>query len=298
MGTFVSEPTADELMANLSGILPDVVNVARSAGEILINLRHQIGESGFKNRKPDGSIVTPADEGSSAYITTRLNDITPGISVLSEENNVNPEAEKPYWIIDPLDGTKIYTEGGTGFAINIALIVHGNPVLGVVDCPALDAVYFTEGSQPSYKQEGQQEPVVIQTARHTHQQRLRIAFDGVHGTRQILDEKLEALSEKFDADFQLFVERPKPLNMMVAEGLVDLHVKTGQDSSLRGSGGYAWDNAADQLILENAGGGIGDLYNGYAGLKPYSKIGRNRMHGYIAFGDRNYRDSLFPSYPR
>jgi 3'(2'), 5'-bisphosphate nucleotidase len=45
-----------------------------------------------------------------------------------------------FWLVDPLDGTKEFVSGSGEFTVNIALIVDGEPVLGVVGAPALNAI--------------------------------------------------------------------------------------------------------------------------------------------------------------
>lgn len=282
-----------------SDLLNDVIGITRQAGSIIMNFREQIvtTQKGI-DFKSDKTILTIADTASNDFLTSQLQKIIPGIVVVSEENNLSPQNGKPYWIIDPLDGTKIFANGGTGFGINGALIIDGSPVLGVVDCPALNTTYFSAAGMPAFKQVGNNPAEVIKTCK-ADPDNLRVAFDGAHGNLEIYKNTALSLREKFNINLPdtPMMERSVPLNMSVAEGIIDLHVKTGRDKTLRGSGGFAWDNAAGHIIIRNAGGGIVDLYNLHNGFKPYDKIGRDRMHGYMAFGDRELRDKIFPNYP-
>ncbi len=45
------------------------------------------------------------------------------------------------WAVDPLDGSVNYAQGFPHWAVSIALVRGGTPILGVVDCPALGEVY-------------------------------------------------------------------------------------------------------------------------------------------------------------
>lgn len=285
--------------ADPSILLDSVISIAKNAGDIVMQYHERITAGDGVSTKSDGSIVTLADKASSEYIVTELQKLAPHIVAMSEENQAWPNTDYPYWAIDPLDGTKIFAKGGTGFSVDIALILHGEPVLGVTCCPAHDSVYYTAKGLPSYKKVGSQEPEIIQTSKNIDPSNLTVAFDAAHANAEIYETTRQKLSVQFNLNLpeEPAGDRPLPLNLMVAEGSVDCHIKTGRDPSLAGSGGYIWDNAATHLILKNAGGEMTDLFTFQTGLK-YPKNGRERMHGYMAFGSRELAQSLFTNSPR
>ena len=59
--------------------------------------------------------------------------------VVSEENKTIPYEERKVWttlwIVDPLDGTKEFIKRNGEFTVNIALVYHGTPILGVIYVP-------------------------------------------------------------------------------------------------------------------------------------------------------------------
>ena len=74
-----------------------------------------------------------------------LADWDSGIPIVSEESEI-PDYESRkgwvrFWLVDPLDGTKEFLQRNGEFTVNIALIDHGEPVLGVVHAPALAVTY-------------------------------------------------------------------------------------------------------------------------------------------------------------
>jgi len=94
--------------------------------------------------KADQSPLTEADTAANEIITERLRLLTPDIPILSEESFeafTTPNAQGRYWLVDPLDGTKEFIKRNGEFTVNIALIEHGKPVLGVVGVPACDILY-------------------------------------------------------------------------------------------------------------------------------------------------------------
>jgi 3'(2'), 5'-bisphosphate nucleotidase len=59
-----------------------------------------------------------------------------------------------FWLVDPLDGTKEFLQDRGEYTVNVALIEHGTPVLGVVYAPALDVLYLAGRGLGAWKQVG------------------------------------------------------------------------------------------------------------------------------------------------
>ena len=65
--------------------------------------------------------------------------LEPATPVISEEDLVHEDTRPPrYWLIDPIDGTASWRGGFPGFVVQMALIVGGTPVVGIVHAPALN----------------------------------------------------------------------------------------------------------------------------------------------------------------
>ena len=92
--------------------------------------------------KADASPVTLADAQAEAVILAGLQALTPDIPVVAEEAaaaGLAPQvgANGRFWLVDPLDGTREFVARNGEFTVNIALIEHGRPLLGVVLAPAI-----------------------------------------------------------------------------------------------------------------------------------------------------------------
>lgn len=103
-----------------------------------------IDRSGMKvDGKSDGSPVTAADLAADRIIAEGLKRLAPQIPALSEERT--HLAARPYkdsfFLVDPLDGTKEFVAGRNEFTVNIALVTHGKPLLGVIGAPALGLIW-------------------------------------------------------------------------------------------------------------------------------------------------------------
>ena len=93
--------------------------------------------------KSDGSPVTEADENANKIIIQSLSLISPDISIVSEET-FDKSAEiphEPYWLVDPLDGTKEFINKSEDFTVNIALIEERKPLYGIICAPITGQIW-------------------------------------------------------------------------------------------------------------------------------------------------------------
>lgn len=116
--------------------------VARAADEIMAVARATVEV----REKGDRSPVTQADERAEAVLLACLAEQAPGIPAVAEERVARdglPEGVgQRFWLVDPLDGTREFLRGGTDFTVNIALVEDGEPVFGIVQCPADGRVFI------------------------------------------------------------------------------------------------------------------------------------------------------------
>ena len=94
--------------------------------------------------KADHSPVCAADEAAEAIILRGLAQRLPDIPVVSEEavsRGEIPATDGAFILVDPLDGTREFLAASNEFTVNLALIVDGVPVAGVVYAPALGRLW-------------------------------------------------------------------------------------------------------------------------------------------------------------
>ena len=87
-----------------------------------------------------------ADKVANAFILTGLAEWRPGDAWLSEESRDDKTrlGQSRVWIIDPLDGTREYSEGRDDWAVHVALAVDGAPKLGAVAVPAKGRLFRSD----------------------------------------------------------------------------------------------------------------------------------------------------------
>lgn len=112
--------------------------LARTAGELLTVLQR----SGHFEGKALGAA---GDAVSHAFLVRALAEARPDDGLLSEEGAADPArlTNSRTWIVDPLDGTREYSEGRTDWAVHVALAIDGEAVVGAVGLPGLGAVLCT-----------------------------------------------------------------------------------------------------------------------------------------------------------
>lgn len=87
--------------------------------------------------KPDGSVVTDADEAVERFVQAELLRARPHDAVFGEELGLTGSGSRR-WIIDPIDGTSSFVAGGDEWGVNIALQDGADILLGVVATPTVD----------------------------------------------------------------------------------------------------------------------------------------------------------------
>ena len=118
-------------------LLELAISAARDAGTVIME-RYQ--QTLSVHLKADHSPLTLADQEAHRVISERL--VGSGLVVVSEEGEDLHLAAERYWLVDPLDGTKDFLAANGEFTVNISLVCHGRPVLGVVFAPAINDLYW------------------------------------------------------------------------------------------------------------------------------------------------------------
>ncbi len=130
-------------------ITPDTLaRIALAAGKEIM----RVYRTDFSvEHKHDNSVLTEADGLAEAIILKGIAEAEPDLKVIAEEavsGGHMPEHGSRFALVDPLDGTKEFVAKNGEFTVNIAIIEHGRPVMGVVYAPALHRLFVAES--PSY----------------------------------------------------------------------------------------------------------------------------------------------------
>ena len=223
--------------------------------------------------KTDASPVTEADTRAERVILDGLAQCAPHVAVVAEESVAAghvPEIDgRPFFLVDPLDGTKEFISRNGEFTVNIALIEDGAPTAGVVHLPALDETFWTAGDGAAWRARGGGAGGVGGTAgAGGHAGIGAAAGAGVTGgaeriacrapgdalvvvaSRSHRDPETDRYLERFE--IAEIVSAGSSLKFCrVAEGAADLYPRLGRTME--------WDVAAGHAILSAAGGSVETL---------------------------------------
>lgn len=129
---------------DLSEMLETAVVAARLAGQ------HAMEQMGYvtTTQKSENELVTQADPQCQRIIIQRIREVYPDHGFIAEEGEQGklfkrPPTGKPtiWWAIDPIDGTHNFAHGIPIFAVSIAALYEGEPILGVIFHPSTDAMF-------------------------------------------------------------------------------------------------------------------------------------------------------------
>ena len=222
--------------------------------------------------KSDDSPVTEADLAADAIISAGLRTAFPEVPLVTEEQAASHgQTVRTFLIVDPLDGTKEFVQRRGDFTVNIAYVVEGEPVRGVVYAPAKGRLFYTDQNGQSVEEVGPFETKVMGTvqpiavsapdndalmvvASKSHRDR---ATDDYINRYAVSDMKSAGSSLKF---------------CLVATGEADLYPRLGRTME--------WDTAAGHAILRGAGG----------------EVVRFHDHTPLTYGKPNFENPFFIAY--
>ncbi len=198
--------------------------------------------------KADESPVTEADEAADALISAGLRAAFPDVPLVTEEQaESHGQKVSTFLIVDPLDGTKEFVKRRGDFTVNIAYVVDGVPVRGIVYAPAKNRLFYTrpdgvtveESGAHAVETVGPVAPISVSTpdnaalmvvASKSHRDQ---ATDDYINKYSVQDSKSAGSSLKF---------------CLVATGEADIYPRLGRTME--------WDTAAGHAVLNGAGGQV------------------------------------------
>jgi 3'(2'), 5'-bisphosphate nucleotidase len=151
---------------------------------------------------------------------------------------------RPFWLVDPLDGTKEFIKRNGEFTVNIALIEDGKPTLGIVLAPATDVLWRGAAGFGADKSEhgGAFVPIAVRRAPAAGLTAFASRSTAIYSNLDIWfrNEGLTVAERKHAGSSLKFC--------LIAEGQADIYPRFGPTNE--------WDTAAGQGVLEAAGGEV------------------------------------------
>jgi len=122
-------------------VLKTAIEAAKQAGRVIAkrySAPHTITLKGCRD------LVTDVDTAAEAAILSLIRARFPDHTIISEEAGGNKISRGYTWVVDPLDGTTNYAHGHPVFAISIAVLEGGEPLIGVIHDPLRDQLFVAQ----------------------------------------------------------------------------------------------------------------------------------------------------------
>lgn len=244
--------------------------LALEAGDVIMEV---YGTDDFGVRaKDDDSPVTIADERADAHISAGLRAAFPDVALVTEEQSDSHSiSSDTFLIVDPLDGTKEFVKRRGDFTVNIALVVNGVSVRGVVYAPAKGRLFYTDANGQSVEEEGPFDAEVAGVTRPMHVTKPDNAALVVVASKSHRDAATDAYINKYSVKDSAAAGSSLKF-CLVAAGEADLYPRLGRTME--------WDTAAGHAVLAGAGG----------------KVVRFDDHTPLTYGKPIYENPFFIAY--
>lgn len=226
-------------MKQLSDQVAFLQDIATKAGELLLTYFQAAGQP--TDVKADNSPVTAADFAVNRMVIEEVKKHYPDYGVLGEEES-SLEGRSKLFVVDPLDGTRMFAMGSPLFCFAAAVVEAGVPVAGIITNPLANRTLVAETGKGAYLVE------TGQTVRVNEQRSLEGALVNA-GWDKKWGFMVEELYQRGARTLQLY-SIAEVASLIATGGLageVYLHP-------------YAHDVAAAKVIVEEAGGKVTDIF--------------------------------------
>ncbi len=185
--------------------------------------------------KEDNTPVTIADKETEQEVKKVILGKFASATFLGEESSDQAHG-KDFWTIDPIDGTANYIRGLPFWAVELAYVQNGECLVGVSYCPVLDELFYAERGKGAFK-----------NGKRTFVSKVRRPQDAffIHGTIKYFKVRMKGFLALCETVFR-------------QRGFGDFYgyhqVACGRADIMMDAKNHAWDMAALNVIIEEAGG--------------------------------------------
>jgi len=237
------------------------VRAARSAGNVITRYMDRLDTLTVET-KGRNDFVSEVDRMAEREIIGVLRKAYPHHAIMGEETGTSGEDDEFQWIIDPLDGTTNFLYGVPHFAVSIALRHRGRLEVAVVYDPVRQELW-TASRGNGAQLDGRR-------IRVTQRQDLNGALLGT-GFPHKAPQHIDAYLGMFKALSQLAADIRRP-----GAAALDLaYVACGRYDGFWEIGLAPWDMAAGLLLVQEAGGVVGDFTGGPGHFKSGNVVAGN-----------------------
>jgi myo-inositol-1(or 4)-monophosphatase len=233
---------------------------ARAAGDLIVRSLDRVDQLSITS-KDHNDYVSEVDRQAEDIIIRALRKAYPQHAILAEESGSQGDSEYQ-WVIDPLDGTTNFLHGFPQFAVSIAMLHKGRLEQGVVYDPLRQEMFTaTRGAGAMLNNRR------LRVSARTSLTGALLGTGFPYKVHDHLDAYLAMLKDLIKETAG--VRRPGSAALDLA------YVAAGRLDGFWEIGLNTWDLAAGALLIQEAGGIVGDFTGGPSFLKSGNIVAGN-----------------------
>lgn len=249
--------------------LKTAIRAACEAGKILtteIEKKHSQKKDPLYLKKGYRQIKSDIDLKVDNLIKKIITNNFPSHNILTEESSRVGLKSKYTWVIDPICGTIAYLRGIPNFGTSIALLENKTVILGVINDPSFDQVYYALKGKGSFCNN---KPIKVSS-----QSKIKDAIVEV--------QHIVLRSEEYEKFFVKLAKTARRIRMSDSMGVGMAYVACGKVDAIINLIQPLYDFAAGVLIVEEAGGKVTD----FKGKKVSFELDTVRRNNILASNDK------------
>ncbi|CAH2106783.1 unnamed protein product [Euphydryas editha] len=220
------------------------LELVKTAGNLIIEFRNGCKE--FESKSSDIDLVTEIDKKVEETLIKGLSAIYPEHKFIGEESVADGAkcelTEEPTWIIDPVDGTLNFIHGYPSSCISLGLVINKESVAGIIYNPIVNQLFTAKKGKGAFLNDRQIHVSQVKEVRNA-----LISFEA--GTSRDEERQRTVLE-----NFKMLVTKAQGVRAVGSAALNMAMVALGGSDAYFEFGIHAWDVAAGDIIVREAGG--------------------------------------------
>lgn len=220
--------------------------------------------SGTTKPEDNNQVLTETDIEIGKTIVSAIRKQFPEHNIIDEESGVIDNGSQYTWVVDPIDGTSNFANGVPTYGIMVGLLDGATPIAGGISLPSFGQIYvatkgkgtFCNGRRVHVTNETKLLTLLVAYGIDGHQEEPQLTIDETSTLSKIIlgIRNLRSSNSAFDA-------------CLVADGRYGAWLN--QTSKI-------WDNVAQQIVIEEAGGVYTDFFGKSMDYtNPLTKVDNN-----------------------
>lgn len=220
--------------------------------------------SGTVKPEDNNQVLTSTDIEVGKLIVSRAKSEYPAWNIIDEEAGVIDNSSAYTWVVDPIDGTSNFANGVHTYGIMIGLLKEAVPVAGGIVLPYFNEVYVAEKGKGAFCNS---QTITVTQESNLSNALVAYGIDGHQENRSLTVEEMGVLTQ-----IVLGIR-----NLRTSNSAYDAaQVARGKYGACLNRTSKIWDNVAQQIIIEEAGGMYTDFFGEAIDYSnPTKRVGDN-----------------------